>query len=75
MAEAELCSCELSDFYLFPKLKSHICGRRFQSDTDISDAVSEYLEGQDAAFFQEGIASLEHLWAKCIEVHGNYVEK
>ena len=87
MAEAESCSFELlpqapyspdlapSDFYLFLKLKSHICGRHFPNDDDIIDAVSEYLEAQDTAFLPVGIAKLEHRWAKCIEVPGDYVEK
>ena len=72
MAETERCSFELlphapysphlapSDFYLFPKLKSHIRVHHFQSADDVTDPVSEYLEAQDAAFFQERIAKLEH---------------
>ena len=64
-----------SDFYLFPKLKSYIRGRHFQSDNDANNAVSEYLEVQDAVFFLEGIAKLEHLWAKGIVHHGDYVKQ
>ena len=86
MAKAERCSFELlshapyswdlklSDLYLFPKLKSHLHGHHFQSDDDLIDAVSEYLEAQDVAFFQEGIAKLWTSMDKCI-VHGDYVEK
>ena len=72
MAEAEKCSFKLlpyapysldfepSDFNLFPKLKFYIHGHHCQCDDDIIDVVSEYLEAQDAAFFQKGIAKLEH---------------
>ena len=61
MVEAEKCSFDLfphtpyspdlapSDFYLFPKLKSDMRIHHFQSDDDVTDAASEYLEGQEAA--------------------------
>ena len=87
VAEAERCGFELlphapyspdlapSDFYLFPKLKSHLRGRRFESDNDVICAVEGYLGAQTADFFREGIAKLEHRWSKCIEVQGDYVEK
>ena len=39
-------------------------GRRFQSDDDVIDAVSEYLKPKDVAFFQEGMAKLYHGCAK-----------
>ena len=86
VAEAERCGFELlphapyspdlapSDFYLFPKLKSHLRGRRFESDNDVICAVEGYLGAQTADFFREGIAKLEHRWSKCIEVQGDYVE-
>ena len=61
MTEAERCSFELlpyapyspylalSDFYLFPELKFHICDCHFLNDDDVIDAVSEYMyfEAQD----------------------------
>ncbi|CAH1252467.1 SETMAR [Branchiostoma lanceolatum] len=64
-----------SDFYLFPKLKSHLRGHRFELDDHVIHAVEAYLEAQDATYFQQGVAMLEHRWTKCIEVRGDYVEK
>ncbi|CAH1257192.1 SETMAR [Branchiostoma lanceolatum] len=64
-----------SDFYLFPKLKFHLRGHRFETDDDVIHAVEAYLEAQDATYFQQGVAMLEHRWTKCIEVRGDYVEK
>ena len=87
VAEATKCGFELlphppyspdlapSDFYLFPKLKSHIRGRHFESDDDVIKAVESYLKDQNEAFYHEGIGMLEHRWTKCIEVKGDYVEK
>ena len=86
-AEAANCGFELlphapyspdlapSDFYLFPKLKTHLRGHHFGNNNEVIHAVEEYLEAQDATFFRDGIAMLEHRWTKCIEVRGDYVEK
>jgi len=46
----------LSDFYLFPLLKEHLRGRRYESDDDV---------------IQTGIQKLQKRWIKCIEVHGD----
>ncbi|XP_078671015.1 histone-lysine N-methyltransferase SETMAR-like [Branchiostoma floridae x Branchiostoma belcheri] len=64
-----------SDFYLFPKLTSHLRGKRFDGDDAVINAVEAYLGPQDASFFHQGIAMLEQRWTKCIEVRGDYVEK
>lgn len=87
VAEAANCGFELlphppyspdlapSDFFLFPKLKSELRGHHFRTDDEVIHAVEEYLQAQDASFFQEGIGMLERRWTKCIEVRGEYVEK
>ena len=58
VAEAYRCGFELlshapyspdlapSDFYLFPKLKFHLRGCRYESDNDVICAVEAYLEAQ-----------------------------
>nr|XP_006818318.1 PREDICTED: uncharacterized protein LOC100368076 [Saccoglossus kowalevskii] len=48
------------DFYLFPKLKFHLRGHRFETDDDVIQAVEAYLRDQDETFFQRGIEKLEH---------------
>ena len=48
----------LSDFYLFPKLKSHLRGTQFGSNEGVIEAVNEYLGDQEKAYF-EGIRKLE----------------
>ena len=44
-----------SDFYLFPKLKSHLRGTRYGSIEGDIEAVNEYLGDQERAFDFEGI--------------------
>jgi histone-lysine N-methyltransferase SETMAR len=64
-----------SDFYLFPKLKSELAGRRFETDDDVISAVETFFDYSDKSFFLTGLQMLEKRWTKCIEVEGDYVEK
>ena len=64
-----------SYYYLFPKLKSHLCGTQYGSNECVKEAVNEYLGDQEEAFYFEGIRKLEQRWAKCIAFKGFYIEK
>ena len=48
----------LSDYYLFPKLKSVLRGKRFETNNDVIEAVDAFLRIQQSSFFYEGIAKL-----------------
>ena len=63
-----------SDFYLYPKLKSHLHGTQYGSNACNIEAVKEYLGDQEKAYF-EGIRKLEQKRAKCIALKGDYIEK
>jgi hypothetical protein len=60
------------DFYLFPKLKTKLRGRRFGSNECVMEAVNEFCEDQNREFYFEGLKKLE---AKCIVVEGDYIKK
>ena len=64
-----------SDFHLFPKMKLELSGRRFTTNDDVIEAVEEYLQSKDAAFYEQGIRALQHRWTKCVNCRGDYVEK
>lgn len=64
-----------SDFHLFPKLKEHIRGTKFDDDDAVMAAVEEFFECQEKYFFSEGIRKLEKRYSKCIDLEGDYVEK
>jgi [histone H3]-lysine36 N-dimethyltransferase SETMAR len=64
-----------SDYYLFQHLKSHLRGTRFESDSDLKQAVSLWLEAQPDSFYKRGIEMLKDRWTKCIRVFGSYTEK
>ena len=42
---------------------------------DVIEAVVEFLADQDTAFYQAATEMLQKRWTKCIDVHGDYVEK
>ena len=64
-----------SDFFLFPKLKEYLKGRRFQSiDVAKKEAIT-WLTKQFPQFYQDGIFRWKHRLQKCYELDENYVEK
>lgn len=64
-----------SDFYLFPRLKEHLRGKKFFNDSEVITAVEAYLATQEKDFFLNGIRGLEKRWNKCVDLLGDYVEK
>jgi [histone H3]-lysine36 N-dimethyltransferase SETMAR len=64
-----------SDYHLFPKLKEHLGGLRFQTDNEVKTEVTRFLKGLAAEFYSTGIEKLEHRMQKCLDRHGDYVEK
>jgi hypothetical protein len=64
-----------SDFYLFPKQKTKLRGRRFGSNEGVMEAVNEFFEDQNREFYFEGLNKLEHRCAKCIDVEVDNIEK
>ena len=63
-----------SDFYLFPKLKSHLHGRLFRNNDDVIHAAEEYLGDQDSNFFREGIAILDIVGPSALMLMGKIVK-
>lgn len=61
-----------SDFYsiLFPRLKKHLRGKKFEDNSEVMAAVEGFLEGQDKDVFSKGILDLEKRWTKSIDLLG-----
>lgn len=64
-----------SDFYLFPRLKKHLKGRRFQSNNEVVAEARRWFEAQPKEFYLRGIMMLRDRAIKCIQLEGDYVEK
>ncbi|KAL4121904.1 hypothetical protein QTP88_014324 [Uroleucon formosanum] len=63
------------DFFLFPKLKEHLKGTKFNSDEKVKAEVKRWFNAQPEEFYLNGISKLVNLWQKCIALEGSYVEK
>ncbi len=63
-----------SDFWLFPRVKQVLRGRRFQNLAQLEDAVVMVLCSIPAAEFAEAFQDLRRRWEKCIAHAGEYFE-
>ena len=64
-----------SDYYLFPRLKDNIRGKRFKNKELLEEEVIKWLNNQPKSFFSDGIRKLEERWKLCISNKGEYFEK
>lgn len=64
-----------SDYFLFPKLKNYMRGRKYNSDEQVRKSAIGWLGHRDPSFFSRGISALEARWNKCVRVKGEYIEK
>ena len=64
-----------SDYFLFPNLKKHLAGKRYESDDAIISTVEDFFEGQEENFYATEIRALQCRWKKCVDCRGDYVEK
>ncbi|XP_068207786.1 histone-lysine N-methyltransferase SETMAR-like [Palaemon carinicauda] len=60
-----------TDFHLFPKLKQHLGGQRFNTDEEVKEAVSKFIDGLAAEFFAEGFQKWITHQEKCLEKSGD----
>ncbi|GFN88265.1 histone-lysine N-methyltransferase SETMAR [Plakobranchus ocellatus] len=63
------------DFHLFGPLKRHLGGMAFETEDDLISELRNWFDNLDVDFFRVGIHSLLSRWQKCIDLHGDYVEK
>ena len=62
------------DFFLFPKLKSVLKGRRFDTIDDIKKNSSLALKDIPKEAFQDCMVKWKHRWDKCVNRGGEYFE-
>ena len=62
------------DYFLFPRSKLPLRGRRFDSVEAINAAFKQSMRSFTKDDFSSGIDSLIHRWRKCVEREGSYIE-
>ena len=63
-----------ADFFLFPKLKSTLKGRRFQTVEEIKENSLQDLRGIPQNTFQDAFQNWKKRWERCIKSGGEYFE-
>lgn len=64
-----------SDYHLFPELKKYLDVIHFRTEEELKEEVLSYLRGMAVEFYDVGINKMVHHMQKCIDLHGDYVEK
>jgi len=59
-----------NDFWLFPRIKSALKGRRFQYTEDIQKNMITALKAIPQQEFQKYFQHWQHRWAKCTAAQG-----
>ena len=62
------------DFFLFPKMKLKLKGRRFDTIEDIQAETPKVLNTLTEKDFQEVFEKWRRRWDRCLHVGGNYFE-
>ncbi|GBN47147.1 hypothetical protein AVEN_91086-1 [Araneus ventricosus] len=64
-----------NDFLPFPKLKNWLGGQSFQEKEKIQSNFKAHLTSLAPTFFEEGIKNLVYQYDKCLNLHGDFVER
>jgi len=63
-----------ADFFLFPKLKSTLKGRRFETFDEIQKNLTKELFAIPKEAFQKAFQSWQKRWERCVASKRNYFE-
>ncbi|GFX53054.1 uncharacterized protein TNCV_1655131 [Trichonephila clavipes] len=63
------------DYFLFPRLKEHLSGKRFSSNSAVKTSAEIWLNGQGPHFYLDGLSKLYLRSDKCLGRLGDYVKK
>nr|CAI5846667.1 unnamed protein product [Callosobruchus analis] len=64
-----------SDYHMFPALKKHLGGKKFDSDAEVQKEVNTWLREADGEWYSAGIDKFIVRMRKVLEKNGDYVEK
>ncbi|KOC62974.1 Histone-lysine N-methyltransferase SETMAR [Habropoda laboriosa] len=68
---ADLAPC---GFFLFPKMKLKLKGRRFDTVAEIQTESQQVLDTLGENDFQQAFQVRQHHWDRCINAGGDYFE-
>jgi len=62
-----------SDYHLFRSLEHHLRGKKFNGTEGVKNALSDFFDKKDPAFYREGIEDLVEKWSIVVKNDGNYI--
>jgi hypothetical protein len=62
------------DFFVFPKMKLNLKGRRFDTNEEIQTESQRVLDSLTEKDFQEAFQKWRRWWDRCLHAGGNYFE-
>ena len=65
----------ICDFFLFPTVKDHLRGRKFESREELGTAITEALRTVTRDGLQHVFRTWVERWDKCIKAKGSYFER
>jgi histone-lysine N-methyltransferase SETMAR len=65
----------ICDFWIFPRLKDHLRGAKFESRSAIGSAVYQYFKQCPKTFFVDAFAEWRRRLDLCIAANGDYFEQ
>ena len=65
----------ICDFFLFPTVKDHLRGRKFESREELGTAITKALRKVTRDGLQLVFRTWVERWDKCIKAKGSYFEK
>ena len=65
----------ICDFFLFPTVKDHFRGRKFESREELGTAIMEALRTVTRDGLQQVFHTWVERWDKCIKAKGSYFQK
>ena len=63
----------ISDFFLFPTVKDHLRGRKFESREELGTAITEALRTVTHDGLQHVFCTWVERWDKCSKAKGSYI--
>ncbi len=62
------------DFFLFPKMKNEMRGKRYRNMQELKNAVNQVLDSFTPEDFHDCFDRLQDRWQRCVSAEGNYFE-
>ena len=63
------------DFWLFPRIKKHLKGKKFDSNSEVEEGLHKVLGDVEENEFKEALQNWFVRMEKCIDANGGYFEQ